>query len=529
MKFKILTIFPDMVNSVLHESILGRAIDAGIIEAEAVDIRPFSQNKHKNTDDAPFGGGAGMVMLAQPIVDAMEFAAGENFRGKRLYLSPRGKTLTQKKVEELAKEEELILLCGHYEGVDQRAIDLVIDEEISVGDYVLTGGELGALIVADAVSRLIPGVLGCEDSSVDESFSSGLLEYPQYTRPREFRGLSVPDVLLGGNQADINRWRRDEALRVTFERRPEMLDHILLDKHDHALMRKLREERKAHKMLKIGFIDYYLDEWHANHLPLWIQEKSEETNIPAKVAYAWEEMPKEGGQTGREWCEKFGVEYLSSREEVIERSDAIVILSPDNAERHEELSREALMSGKPVYIDKTFAPDTAAALRMFELAEKHGTKLCSSSALRCSRNLKPLRADDGIAYLSVTGPGKLENYAVHQLEMIVYLMGAKPKRVMFTGNPAARQLVIDYGKDRYASMTQMDHLDFALNVTWTDGKGETVIPGGYFQSFAEDLLVYLNGGSPVAPKEDTLAVIALLEAASAAARKPGSWVKVPSI
>lgn len=157
-------------------------------------------------------------------------------------------------MERLAQEEELILLCGHYEGVDQRAIDLVIDEEISVGDYVLTGGELGALILVDAVSRLVPGVLGCEDSSVDESFSSGLLEYPQYTRPREYRGLSVPAVLLNGNQAHINRWRRDEALRATFERRPEMLRNLRFDRFDHAQLRRLREERKEKRMIKIGFI-----------------------------------------------------------------------------------------------------------------------------------------------------------------------------------------------------------------------------------------------------------------------------------
>ncbi len=237
MTFKVLTIFPDMLRPMLEGSILGRAIAQGIIKVELIDIRPYSDRKHKNTDDDPFGGGAGMVMLAQPIVDAIE---ANPVRGRRIYLSPRGRTLTQGIVEELAKDEELLLLCGHYEGVDQRALDLAIDEELSIGDYVLTGGELGALVVIDAVSRLIPGVLGREESSVDESFSSGLLEYPQYTRPREYRGLSVPEVLLNGNHAEINRWRRNEALKLTHQKRPEMLESVTLDKYDRAFLESLR-------------------------------------------------------------------------------------------------------------------------------------------------------------------------------------------------------------------------------------------------------------------------------------------------
>lgn len=528
MKFKILTIFPDMVNAVLRESILGRAIASGAIEAEAIDIRPYSENRHKNTDDAPYGGGAGMVMLAQPIVDAVEDAMGADFRGKRIYLSPRGETLTQKKVEALSKEESLILLCGHYEGVDQRAIDLVVDEEISVGDYVLTGGELGALILVDAVSRLIPGVLGCDESSVDESFSSGLLEYPQYTRPREYRGLRVPDVLFGGNQARIDRWRRDEALRVTFERRPEMLASVPKNKQDYALLRALREERKRKNMWKIGFIDYYLDEWHANNYPRWIQEKSEELGVPFKIAYAWEDKPREGGIDAAAWCEKFGAEKCATREEVIEKSDFIVVLSPDNAEQHERLGREALMSGKPVYMDKTFAPDLAAAKRMFDLAEANKTPLCSSSALRCTRNLDNLKGDENISYFTTVGPGRLDNYAVHQVEMIVSVMGAKAKRVMVTGSENARQAVIDYGKNRYASFTQMPHLDFVCNVTWSDGQSETVIPTDYFPNFIKDMLSFFIGGAPVAPREETLAVMAIIDAATAAAKKPGSWVKIGS-
>jgi len=236
MTFKVLTIFPEMLRPMLEGSILGRAIAQGLIVVELIDIRPYSERKHKNTDDEPFGGGAGMVMLAQPIVDAIE---ANPVKGRRIYLSPRGRTLNQRIVEELSKDEELLLLCGHYEGVDQRALDLAIDEELSIGDYVLTGGELGALVVIDAVSRLIPGVLGKAESSVDESFSSGLLEYPQYTRPREYRSLAVPDVLVNGNHAEINRWRRNESLRLTTARRPELLEGVTLDKKDRAFLETL--------------------------------------------------------------------------------------------------------------------------------------------------------------------------------------------------------------------------------------------------------------------------------------------------
>lgn len=226
MKITILTIFPEMF-APLHSSILGRAEKAGLIEIREVDIRAYAKNKHHNTDDAPYGGGAGMVMLAQPIVDAIRDVQGEHFCGKRIYLSPRGETLTQKKAEELAGQEELILLCGHYEGVDQRALDLCIDEEISIGDYVLTGGELGAMVLTDCVARLIPGVLGCEESAQTESFSSGLLEYPQYTRPREFEGLTVPEPLLNGNHAHIMDWQLEQSLYVTLRRRPEMAEAYL--------------------------------------------------------------------------------------------------------------------------------------------------------------------------------------------------------------------------------------------------------------------------------------------------------------
>lgn len=232
MKIDILTIFPEMFQGVFSSSILGRAVSDDLLQITLTDIRPFSASKHKNTDDYPFGGGAGMVMMAQPIMDAMASVAGEDFHGKRIFLGPRGKTLTTDMARALAKEEHLVLLCGHYEGVDQRVLDTCIDEEISIGDYILTGGELAAMVLTDCVSRFIPGVLGSSESAETESFSDGLLEYPQYTRPRDLNGLTVPDVLLSGNHADIAAWRRKESLRITLERRPDLLRSAPLDKKD---------------------------------------------------------------------------------------------------------------------------------------------------------------------------------------------------------------------------------------------------------------------------------------------------------
>ena len=239
MKIKILTIFPEMFESVLNTSILGRAREQGLIEVECIDIRPFSDRKHKNTDDYPFGGGAGMVMLAQPIMDAMKAAMGEEFRGKRIYMGPRGTTLTTVKARELALEEELILLCGHYEGVDQRALDTCIDEEISIGDYILTGGELAAMVLTDCVARFIPGVLGSAESPEEESFSDGLLEYPQYTRPRELNGLEVPEVLLSGDHAKIKAWRRQESLRATKKFRPDLLEKAQLTDKEQRMLEEM--------------------------------------------------------------------------------------------------------------------------------------------------------------------------------------------------------------------------------------------------------------------------------------------------
>ena len=236
MRINILTLFPEMFTGVLSSSILGRAAEHGLLEVTLTDIRPFSACKHKNTDDYPFGGGAGMVMLAQPIADAMAHASAAMSHPRRIYLGPRGRVLTSSLARSLAAEEELILLCGHYEGVDQRVLDTCIDEEISIGDYILTGGELPAMVLIDAVSRFIPGVLGSAESPEEESFSQGLLEYPQYTRPRVFRGLSVPPVLLSGDHAKINAWRREESLRATARFRPDLLESVPLSDREKEML-----------------------------------------------------------------------------------------------------------------------------------------------------------------------------------------------------------------------------------------------------------------------------------------------------
>ena len=224
MKIELLTIFPEMFDSFLNASIIGRAREAGLLDIHATDIRPYSQNKHKNTDDYPFGGGAGMLMLAQPIADAMKAVTRPPFQGKRIYMSPRGVPLTQALAQQLSQEERLVILCGHYEGVDQRVLDKYIDMEISVGDYVLTGGETAAMVLIDCVSRLVPGVLGSTESAGYESFSNdGLLEYPQYTRPRVFEDMEVPEVLLNGDHKKISQWRREQALLATARMRPDLL------------------------------------------------------------------------------------------------------------------------------------------------------------------------------------------------------------------------------------------------------------------------------------------------------------------
>ena len=263
MKIKVFTLFPEMLRPMLSQSILGRAIKNGLLEVELIDIRAYTQDKHRRTDDYPFGGGAGMVMSAQPIVDAIE-ANTAGFSGRRVYLSPRGRRLDQRIVEELAREDGLVLLCGHYEGVDQRALDAVIDEELSIGDYVLTGGELGALVVIDAVARLVPGVLGSDESPEDESFTTGLLEYPQYTRPAEFRGRAVPEVLLNGNHDHITAWRREQSLRLTLERRPELLETAPLTDADRAMLKRLRRAEALDipgERLELRLADQFPRQW----------------------------------------------------------------------------------------------------------------------------------------------------------------------------------------------------------------------------------------------------------------------------
>lgn len=220
MKIDILTLFPEMF-SAMQESILGRAQKAGKIQINIINLRDYTEDKHLKCDDYPFGGGAGMVMMPQPIGSAIE-ALDPEHKAQRIYMSPKGQVFKQQKVFELLNYEHLILLCGHYEGVDQRVIDLFIDEEISIGDYVLTGGELPAMVIADCVSRYVDGVLS-PSSLVDESFSENLLEYPHYTRPQEYKGLAVPEVLRSGDHAKIDAWRREKAVEITKKRRPDLL------------------------------------------------------------------------------------------------------------------------------------------------------------------------------------------------------------------------------------------------------------------------------------------------------------------
>lgn len=221
MRIDILTLFPEMFDGVLSASMLGRAQASGLIDIRVHNIRDYTDNKHKKADDYPFGGGAGLVMMAQPIFECMD-AVLEGGQARRILLTPRGRTLNQKIARELSAEDRLVLLCGHYEGVDERVMQ-IIDDEISIGDYVLTGGELPAMVLTDCVSRLIPGVLGSEASAEDESFSEDLLEYPQYTRPANFRGMEVPEILLNGHHAKIQAWRLEQARLKTALNRPDLL------------------------------------------------------------------------------------------------------------------------------------------------------------------------------------------------------------------------------------------------------------------------------------------------------------------
>lgn len=227
MKFDVLTLFPDTFNIVMRESIIGRAQENGIIEVNAINIRDYSKNKHKKVDDYPFGGGNGMVMACQPVIDAYSaITKGLENKPKVIYMSPQGRVLTQEIARELSSQEHLILLCGHYEGIDERIIEEIVDEEISIGDYVLTGGELPAMVLIDCVSRLLPGVLASEGSFSEESHFNGLLEYPQYTRPADYNGNKVPDILLSGHHANIEKWRTQKSLERTQQKRPDLYELV---------------------------------------------------------------------------------------------------------------------------------------------------------------------------------------------------------------------------------------------------------------------------------------------------------------
>ena len=219
MKFDVLTLFPEMFEC-LNNSIIVRAIEKELIDINLINIRNFSNNKHKKVDDTPYGGGSGMIMMPDVVYRAFQSVKTKN--SKVIYMTPQGKKLNQKKVEELAKQEHLIILCGHYEGIDQRVLDKIVDEEISIGDYILTGGELPAMVLMDSVSRYIKGVLN-ENSIKEESFTNGLLEYPQYTRPEIFEGEKVPDILLSGHHENIEKWRKEKSLEITKKKRPDLL------------------------------------------------------------------------------------------------------------------------------------------------------------------------------------------------------------------------------------------------------------------------------------------------------------------
>lgn len=237
MIFHVLTLFPEMIASAAGESITGRAEKNGLLTVDCVNIRDFTTEKHGKVDDYPYGGGAGMVMQAQPIYDAWKHVSGGNREIRTVYMSPKGRTFDQALAHSLAAEQEIILLCGHYEGVDERVLDEIVTDQISIGDYVLTGGELAALVVIDAVSRLVPGVLHNEESPDTESFEHALLEYPQYSRPEVWNGHAVPPILLSGDHAKVDAWRHEQALLVTADKRPDLLRGAALDDRDRVFLR----------------------------------------------------------------------------------------------------------------------------------------------------------------------------------------------------------------------------------------------------------------------------------------------------
>jgi len=245
MKFDVVTIFPRMVEAVLAEGVVSRGIASGALDVEVHDLREHTTDRHRSVDDVPYGGGPGMVMKPEPLVRAVEaIRERRGTPGAVILLSPQGKPFTQDEAERLSGLAHLVLLCGRYEGMDERVGSLVGAEELSLGDFVVSGGELPALIVMDAVARLVPGVVGDEQSVAEDSFSSGLLDYPHYTRPAEFAGLKVPDVLLSGHHAVVRRWRRKQALARTLDRRPDLIERAVLDDEDRALLDEIKKERQ---------------------------------------------------------------------------------------------------------------------------------------------------------------------------------------------------------------------------------------------------------------------------------------------
>ena len=241
MKFDVLTLFPEMFEPI-KQSIIGKAQEKGLIDINLINIRDFSKDKHKKVDDTPYGGGAGMVMRADIVYDAIQSVKDKN--SKVIYLSPQGQTLNQKCVQSLSEEKHLILLCGHYEGIDQRVLDEAIDEEISIGDYVLTGGEIPAMVLIDAISRYVDGVLN-EESILEESFSNGLLEYPQYTRPEVFNGKKVPEILISGHHENIKKWRKNQALKITLNKRPDLLEKAKLSEEDKKILSEVQNMHRS--------------------------------------------------------------------------------------------------------------------------------------------------------------------------------------------------------------------------------------------------------------------------------------------
>ncbi|MBE5957845.1 MAG: tRNA (guanosine(37)-N1)-methyltransferase TrmD [Lachnospiraceae bacterium] len=246
MNFYVLTLFPEMITDTVSHSITGRAIEKNLINVEAINIRDFAGNKHGQVDDYPYGGGAGMVMQPGPVYRS--YKSIEEKIGKKprvVYMTPQGKTFDQNMAKEFAKEEDLVFLCGHYEGIDERVLEMIVTDNVSIGDYVLTGGELPSLVMIDSISRLVPGVLNNDVSAETESFSDNLLEYPQYTRPNEFEGKVVPPILLSGDHAKVDKWRREQSIIRTYERRPDLLEKAELNKDDKRTILLLKNERKG--------------------------------------------------------------------------------------------------------------------------------------------------------------------------------------------------------------------------------------------------------------------------------------------